>query len=378
MIPPSSAQAQQPPALSLPFLEQFDTSPTKANHATQAPREGDGCACGGRGYLPDSGQSLYYSHEKARKYPHVCSVPVEKTPLAGEALVYSSISHRSKSQGYINNHRVTHFELHRNTLKLHRTKKSFDKKYETATRGVIDSFSDKSRDRLRSVALNAMPELVSMFVGTYPAKYPSDGKEIKRHLDNFLKRFKRKYKTENYLWVLEFQGRGAPHFHIFFSLPYDKELHLFLAESWAEIVSGGTDDHSKVLRVHKSERQFVGWNMGSGQYVCKYLDKEQQKHVPDEYKNVGRFWGASRGIVPKPSFIVAQEMSLALMGQAPKSVQQAVRWICKWHEKHTNGHSRVRRSITNNSIPTGAPILKQILRYFRKQKIPDIATESPF
>jgi hypothetical protein len=40
--------------------------------------------------------------------------------------------------------------------------------------------------------------------------------------------------------------------------------------------------------------------MGSGGYLCKYLDKEYQKAVPEDFLFPGRFWGCSRNLVPHP------------------------------------------------------------------------------
>lgn len=38
--------------------------------------------------------------------------------------------------------------------------------------------------------------------------------------------------------------------------------------------------------------------MGNGSYLAtKYLHKENQKKIPKQYTNCGRFWGASRGLV---------------------------------------------------------------------------------
>jgi hypothetical protein len=35
---------------------------------------------------------------------------------------------------------------------------------------------------------------------------------------------------------------------------------------------------------------------GVARYLCKYLLKDKQKIVPVNYRNCGRFWGASRGL----------------------------------------------------------------------------------
>jgi hypothetical protein len=49
--------------------------------------------------------------------------------------------------------------------------------------------------------------------------------------------------------------------------------------------------HPKFLELIRSEN-------GARNYVAKYASKERQKKVPDEYRSVGRFWGASRQVKP--------------------------------------------------------------------------------
>jgi len=50
--------------------------------------------------------------------------------------------------------------------------------------------------------------------------FPTDGVTHKADLDAFIKRCKRKFSNEiEYLWKLEFQKRGAPHYHMIIHLP---------------------------------------------------------------------------------------------------------------------------------------------------------------
>ena len=300
----------------------------------------------------------------------------------GPPLVSSAISHRSQTWegrhgGKAEHFRVVSFEFNRWRLRMVRDSKAFPSKNNPSTRGAVDSFSAKSQRRLREVAANADPALVSMFVATYADGGPKDGAEAKRHLDAFLKRLKRLLPQVGYLWVLEFQGAGndhAPHFHVFLTTPRTDQLHRALANAWHEIAGNGCPKH---LRVAQHPRSFITWDMGTGSYVAKYLDKARQKDVPEGYVNVGRFWGASRGLVPDPFLVEARELARALLPVAPKAVKQAVRWVCKWHEKHTRGRSFARRSANSYTFATAAPVFKQILRYFSNLP-PDETGESPF
>jgi hypothetical protein len=131
-----------------------------------------------------------------------------------------------------------------------------------------------------------------MITLTYPREFETDGKEVKRHLNLFLKRFDRKY-GHYYLWFLEFQQRGAPHYHIlstFADVAIDK---LWLSSAWYEIVGSGNRDHllagTRVERLRKP----------GARYAVKYAYKMRQKSVPTEYQNVGRFYVYSTAVKPK-------------------------------------------------------------------------------
>ena len=285
-------------------------------------------------------------------------------------LVSSAISHRNhqawtgRPGGKASYFRPLAFEVNRWRCRIVREPKAFPGKIAAGTRGKIDAFSEKSRRRLREIAANADPALVSMFVATYADGGPQDGCAAKRHLDAFLKRIRRKLPKVGYLWVLEFQGSGngfAPHFHIFLTAPHSPELGRWLGEAWHEIAGNDCEKHRKVA-LHP--RSFIGWDMGTGTYVAKYLDKARQKYVPPSYVNVGRFWGATRGLVPDPVTIDARDMTRCLAGVSEDAAVQAARWLGKWHEKLTHGRSRARTTGNSYTLATGAPVLKQILRYF--------------
>ena len=73
---------------------------------------------------------------------------------------------------------------------------------------------------------------------------------------------------------MEFQTkRQVPHFHFFFSLPATREFQRFLANSWNRI----TKESETHLVWHLHHKNFFKWNMGSGSYLTKYLEKEAQK-----------------------------------------------------------------------------------------------------
>lgn len=148
---------------------------------------------------------------------------------------------------------------------------------------------------------------------TYGQKWPKDGGVVRKHRNAFLTWLRRSHSALEYVWFLEFQKRGAPHFHLLLSVvtPSDKEQQR-AGEAWVKIASKAHPETSaNMLRVH----QFVGvekdrfWSNirerdGAIRYMRKYAGKGGQKRVPAQYSNVGRFWGASRGVsVPAGSLL---------------------------------------------------------------------------
>lgn len=163
-------------------------------------------------------------------------------------------------------------------------------------RGKIDHFSKKSGLRLKHQVRNASMEIKSQFLLTYPDQFPTTGKIVKNHLDRLFRALRKAYGAANFgfEWVLEFQKREAPHFHLFLTWPPSNELRRFLAKKWNGIVKGGKDH----LFVHLRPRNFIKWDMGKGNYVMKYAQKMEQKDVPAGFEEVGRFWGYSRNMKP--------------------------------------------------------------------------------
>mgnify|MGYP001162889693 FL=1 len=173
-----------------------------------------------------------------------------------------------------------------------------------SVRGKVKGMSCRSRLRLRW-AVDNTPELRSpktFFVClTYPAEWPKDGRIVKRHLDNFGKRCVRV--NGFFAWVLEYQTRGAPHFHLLARFPDDWDIakvREWVAVSWFEIVGSGDGKH---LRAGTSV-ELVKNSDGAGWYLSRYLGKEYQKQPPEDVLLPGRMWGM-KGIKPPEPKVMA-------------------------------------------------------------------------
>jgi hypothetical protein len=177
-------------------------------------------------------------------------------------------------------------------------------------RGEITELSESSRKRLAFVASNADCGWRSMITLTYGLNFPQCGLLVKADLKVFLNRVRALCKGVKYLWFLEFQRRGAPHVHILLSEEYNERVFCKLVETWIEIsakyapMEAYTSEKAKItlFNMHSSPRGRDFWQNaespgGLSHYAVKYATKTRQKRVPQEYADVGRFWGASRDLV---------------------------------------------------------------------------------
>lgn len=174
-------------------------------------------------------------------------------------------------------------------------------------RGEVTELSASSLARLAFIAFNTEAHFPSMMTLTYPDEFTNEGDDVKQDLKAFLEWFRRNYPGEKYLWWLEFQRRGAPHFHILTTVDLSQQGELtsirrsdgtywqtnwdsfqMLEQAWGKLGGG-----------------FTAWEVindadGGKKYAAKYATKAYQKAVPEDYRNVGRFWGHSRdGVKPE-------------------------------------------------------------------------------
>ena len=188
----------------------------------------------------------------------------------------------------------TTYKLSGNLFIRHRRLKTSPSKL--GSRSNIAAFSSSSGRRMRAFLRECVPEYRVMVTLTYPASFPLDGRVTKEHLRRFVQELKRdaerKYsgidlKKWSCFWFMEFQRRGAVHFHLFVTCSYPKQ---WIAETWYRIV--GSDDIRHKHAGTRIEKLRAG-RKGTISYASKYAAKQAQKEIPDFLKNTGRFWGVS-------------------------------------------------------------------------------------
>jgi len=136
---------------------------------------------------------------------------------------------------------------------------------------------------------------------TYPGVYPADRCEWMRHLDALDKRMRREFEDfQFFVWKLEPQKRGAPHFHFLLSLSSPcldddrlNRIRRFVATSWHQVVGSGRPEH---LMAGTQVQLVKSWD-GAMHYTSKYLSKTFEGSEIPGWWQPGRFWG-KRGSIP--------------------------------------------------------------------------------
>ena len=176
--------------------------------------------------------------------------------------------------------------------------------------GEITEFSERSRYRLLHVVKNCDVDFYSMITLTYPAEFPTNGRDVKRNFNAFRKRLLRRFHGIRGVWFLEFQKRGAPHFHILVSLKMNEHGAIFersriwrkkgpksyktvvaleeMISAWWFTIVGSEDEKHLVAGC---SWEVIENSDGALRYAAAHASKPHQKIVPKEFVEVGRFWG---------------------------------------------------------------------------------------
>lgn len=155
-------------------------------------------------------------------------------------------------------------------------------------RGKVSQFSARSRGRMLDMVYkldkNAVPIMITL---TYPADWwQFTPAQVKMHLDHFARVLERHYPRAAFIWKLEFQDRGAPHYHLLIwnAKPWYKDV----ARWWWEVVGSGDPAHLKAGTKVEALRSYRGTLSYCGK---AYMGKES---ATPPGQNWGRLWGVRR------------------------------------------------------------------------------------
>lgn len=269
------------------------------------------------------------THQKQSRAESATGAPTASALDGARWLVNRPYLNRKKEKS----HGITIYEggnlVHLRAPKF-KSKITYD---EGRNRGKIGEFSYKSRQRLmRKIAMidSRAAGLPVFLTVTYPEEWPSGWEDWKRHLHRFKIYMVRRYPGAWGVWKMEFQKRGAPHFHLMLwglpeikgtehvregklcwrvlpglSRPEDLTVFNWLNETWYRIVGSEDEKH---LAAGINLEPVQSWR-GVTSYVSKYLGKTGGgEFVPVEH--TGRFWGVIQGqkwVVTKLAFQIGEE-----------------------------------------------------------------------
>jgi len=228
--------------------------------------------------------------------------------------------------------------FYKNGLVIERKQRFPMRHHQPEPRKGIFEMTRKSKLRLTHIIANCEINLCSLMTLTYGDYIrPIDGRELKRQINIFLGHLRKRFGCE-YVWFLEFTRREHPHVHIICTTIPNQFDRIWLGEIWSKIsvydavrrilenksednlivrhpinMFDVLDECHKVFLVHKHVKcwEKVRKSDGAMRYALKYATKQEQKLVPVQFGNVGRFWGVSRGIEAKPigELLIGETMS---------------------------------------------------------------------
>lgn len=161
-------------------------------------------------------------------------------------------------------------------------------------RGKVTEFSRKSRKRLLDLfARTGDTERPRIFMTlTYPSNEQNSMK-AKEDLRAFFMRIRRKFPNASGVWRIEYQERGAIHFHfIFFNLPFWQADDI--RRVWGEIIEENNPRiHIDTCRSRRKTTYYVS------KYIAKVPDDASVSLSNMPYPHEGRWWGVfNRDAIP--------------------------------------------------------------------------------
>lgn len=206
-------------------------------------------------------------------------------------------------------------------------------------RGRINGFSRQSRYRLMQTIGGVCrdAELPNFVTITYPDNFPTV-EQSKRDLKIFTQRLDRRFPQAGWIWKLEPQERGAPHFHMLVWGVEENDLLCWVAKNWYDIAGQG-DTNALLflfgaLRGSKPCVMKVNSFKGVWSYASKYLGKTFEVAQWGD-KWTGRFWGIGK----KENIPFGEEIAL------PATEKQVIQ-IMRFQRRYAHIPGRSQNSLT--------------------------------
>lgn len=167
-----------------------------------------------------------------------------------------------------------------------------------ARRNCVDGFSSGSRRRMLKYLRSCVANYGVFGTLTFPSGSCLNIESFQSAWRIFVERWRRVYganHANSLFWFVEFTRGGEPHFHFFANHYIEKG---WLAVSWSESIrelcSAAGTWSAAIAKASTRIESIRGGRDAICQYASKYAAKEEQKSVPDLFKNKAggfRYWG---------------------------------------------------------------------------------------
>jgi hypothetical protein len=210
---------------------------------------------------------------------------------------------------------------------------------------------------------NIPDSLLAFVTLTYPGDWITvapTASHAKKHVQTLRKRFEREFKRPFFaVWKMEFQRRGAPHFHLLAPVPVGVGFNEWLSHAWTDIVAPPLpEDRAKHLMAGTGVDRAKGMNADTPHRISYYFSKHGSANKgAKEYQNrpaqqwvdagsVGRFWGYW-GLIPATVKMEISDEHALFISRTLRRWQRANRQVAKTTVWRTNTKTGVmsRRSV---------------------------------
>lgn len=184
------------------------------------------------------------------------------------------------------------------------------------SRGAITRWTPRSRTNLVRTILSLdlsvlvtgdrLPVMVTLTLPDRWQEVMPTGAVAARKFDNFRRAWAKRWGAPSWIWKREFQGRGAPHWHLWLVPPTDdhREFTTWLSAAWTRALAiADPGEHRRSLLAGTNVSRTEGMKARDPKRLAIYFLKESiggeskayQNEVPREWAGevVGRFWGVA-------------------------------------------------------------------------------------
>jgi len=215
----------------------------------------------------------------------------------------------------------------------------------TSKRGKVRGFSRQSRRRMMTMVARIKNEMLPLFITlTYPSIFPST-KQSKRDLKVFIQRMKRRWPGHGAIWKLEYQKRGAPHYHMLaWGIPLAEALE-HISKMWYEVC--GKIDNKHLLAGTRVEQ--IRHHRGVMAYAAKYIGKIQEEEIEE---GCGRIWGyyGSIPFAEEVRILINRNMAIKLLRCLNRYVGISNRRMRTYFVGHSGKWLELHEKITGDFI----------------------------